>query len=91
MTSLFVSVAYRGLGTRQALDDKRYFREEKNISMRSRLPENKAIFTEKKMSPPSKINHKRSLHTRGPVAGTGRRDWSPVEFTRWNESRGPVP
>ena len=40
------------------------------------------------MSPPSKINHKRSLHTRGPVAGTGRRDWSPVEFTRWNESRG---
>ena len=33
----------------------------------------------------------RSLHTRGPVAGTGRGDWSPVEFTRWNESRGLVP
>ena len=30
-------------------------------------------------------------HTRGLVPGIGRREWSPVEFTRWNESRGPDP
>ena len=39
----------------------------------------------------TKGRHTRGDRSQGPVAGTGRRDWSPVEFTRWNESRGSVP
>ena len=38
-----------------------------------------------------KLSESYTYRSKGPVAETGRRDWSPVEFTRWNESRGPVP